>query len=153
MRILLRKFLKKLLFILRHLCILILKYEMMAADDDLPALQCRINAVGDNIFYLWMKLLMNQITFYCLIDNRLCHGMRKMLFQTGCDPEKLIGWLSVKGNHVHYGRLRLCQCSGFVKYYRICLCHCLQKFSALNRNIICTCLADRWQYSQRHGKL
>ena len=121
----LRQLVEQLLSALRNLCLLILKYEMVAADDDLLAFQSGRDSMRYNIFHFGMQFFMYQLLAGCFPHHCLCHGMREMLLQAGGDPKQFLCWLSVKGYHIRHGRLCLGQCSGLVKYNGGGICHSL----------------------------
>ena len=118
---------RKLRFIaLRHLTFFILKNKMIRTDDDPRLSDRRRNAMSHNIFHFGMHFLMIQMLFNGSIDDSLCHGMRKMFFQTCRDTKQFVTIsLRVKRNDIRHARLRLGQCTCLVKYDRIRLCHCL----------------------------
>ena len=130
---------------------------MRTADDSLfishLIFQCGGNAVRNNILYLAVQFLMNEMLLLCRIDHSLCHGMREMLFQTCCDAQKLITCHIVKGNHIDHSRLCLGQSTGLIKDDRVGLCHSLQILAALHRNVVHIGLADRGQHRDRHSQL
>ena len=143
MRILLRKLIKQLLLPLRNHGMLILKDKMVTSDHDFLTLDGRINAMCHNILDLRMKLLMNQITLHCLLDNSLSHRVREMLLETCRNTKQLIRRLSIEGYNIHNGRLCLRQGSCLIKHDRVCLSHRLKILTALHGDIVCTCLAYR----------
>ena len=61
-------------------------------------------------------------------------------------------FVSLKGYHLCYGRLRFCQCSGLIENDRIRFRHSLQEFTALYGDLVLVCLADCRENGNRHGK-
>ena len=153
MRILLRQMTELLFHSFRNDTVLILKYEVITSNNRFFAIdRCR-NTVCNDIFYFGVHLLVIQIFLSCRVYYGFCHGMRKMLFQAGCDAQKLIRALCfAEGYHLCYGRLRFCQCSGLIENDRIRFRHSLQEFTALYGDLVLVCLADCRENGNRHGK-
>ena len=153
MRILFRNIVEFLPALLRDQTFLIFKYKVIASDHGLMVFDRSGNSMRYYIFNLGMHLLVCQMFLLGCTDNGFRHGMREMLFHTCGDTKHFIRIIVIKRNHVHNGRFRFCQSSGLVKYDGICLCHCLQIFTALNCNFVCTGLTDCGQYGDWHCKL
>ena len=93
---------------------------------------------------------MRNIPFFGSINNSLCHRMRKMLFQAGCNTKQVFFGTVAECFDFCNRRLCFCQCTCLIKYNGICLCNCLQEFAAFYGNIIKACFTDRRKYADRH---
>ena len=153
MRILRRKRIHSVLFRRIHAALLVLKDKMIASDHRTLAADLAGNAVRHHIFYLCMHLLMPDAALLCFRHHRIRNGMRKMLFQAGCDLQCLFLTLAVEGFNMNHRRCRMRQSSCFVENNRIRLCHSLQKLAALDGNVIGSRLTDCGQNRKRHGEL
>ena len=95
---------------------------------------------------------MIQTSSLCSIHDSFCHGMWKVFFQTGSNPQSFRFRIIAKHNDFFYSWFRLCQRTGLIKYDGICLCHSLQILPTLYGNSILSgfpyCRKDRNRHSQ-----
>ena len=95
-----------------------------------------------DIFHMGMHFLVIQPAFLRGTDHRLCHGMRKMLFQAGRGSEQFIFIPFAEGNYHFQGRPGFCQRSGFIKYNGLGLRDGLQVFAAFYGDPVGSCFPD-----------
>ena len=69
--------------------LLVLNYEMIAADEDSLAVHRAGYAVRHNVFYLGMALLMEKSPLLCLLHYGIGDGVGVVLLKTGCKPQHL----------------------------------------------------------------
>ena len=153
MRIFLRKAVEQFLLSFRDHTFFILKYKMIAADHSSFSFHGRRDAMSHHILHLRMHFIMIQLFLFRRIYHRFRHGMRKMLFHTGCKTQKFVRLFAVKNHHPGYSRLCHGQSSCFIKDDGVCISHSLQIFSALDRNMVPAGLPYRRKYRNWHGKL
>ena len=142
-----------LLLAFRYTAFLILKYEMITADDGLFSLYGGGDAVGYDIFHLRVHLLMFQFPLFGGLYHGLGHRMREMLFQTGGNPQHFRLLLPAKGNNLLYHSPGPGKSSRLVENNSSRLCCSLQVFSSLYRNPPATGLPDCREHRYGHGKL
>ena len=145
-----RKVLKLLFSILRQCALLILKYEMVASNHDAFFAHIGSDTVRYDVIHSRVHLLMYQMTFFRFLYDRVCHRMREMFFQAGCDTKQFFLLHAVERYYIGYNRFCLGQGSGLVKYDRLRLGNSLQKLAALDRNVMLACLTHRRQDCKRH---
>ena len=152
MGIFLRKRIKLLLVYLSNFTFFIFKDKMTASDHSFLSVNIRGNPMCHDIFHFGVHFLMIQFSFSGSIYNSLRHGMRKMFFQTGSNAESFRFRIITKYNNLLYRWFCLCQCSGLIKYNRVCFSHCFQIFSAFHGNPKLSRLSDGGKNSKRHGQ-
>ena len=137
----------------RNHTFLIFHNEMPASNHCLFAFDGCGNTVCHNIFNFGMHFLMNQMSVLSSIDHGSCHGMREMFLHTSCDTQKFIcTHIFIKRNYIRYDWFGFCKCTCLIKYDSRSVCHSFHILAALDCNTVSTCLTDRRQYGNRHGK-
>ena len=118
---------------------------MVASNHDAFFAHIGSDTVRYDVIHSRVHLFMYQMTFFRFLYDRICHRVRKMLFQAGCDTKQFFLLHAVERYHIGYNRLCLGQGSGLVKYDRLRFGNSLQKLAALDRNVMlaCSCIADR----------
>ena len=148
-----RQAFKLLLKSLRYNTPLIFKDEMVTSDHHLFPVDHGRDPMCHNIFHPGMGFFMGKPFFTGSMNHRPCHGMRKMLFQTCRDTQKLVRILIHKRHHIHDHWSGPGQRSCLVKDDSIRLRNLLQKYPALYGDPVGACLPDGRQDRDRHGQL
>ena len=84
--------------------VLVLKDEVVAADDHPLAADPAGNAVGHDVFHFGVHLFVGQILLSGGADHRVGHGVGEMLFQTGGQTEHIVLLAVAEGDDVHHLR-------------------------------------------------
>ena len=122
-------------------------------------IQLKKNPTEENrkqvLFFSWipLDLIMYQMTFFRFLYDRVCHRMREMFFQAGCDTKQFFLLHAVERYYIGYNRFCLGQGSGLVKYDRLRLGNGFLELAALDRNVMLACLTHRRQDCKRHCQL
>ena len=153
MGVLCRECLKLLFLALRDHALLILKYEVVASDQNLILSDMGGNSMGHDIVDFGMHLLMDESFFFGCRNNRVRHGVWEMLFQAGSDPEHLIPIASLKGDNIGNDRLCLCECACLIKDDRVRLCNGFHEGTAFDGHLVAARLSHRGENGKRHRKL
>ena len=124
------------LSVFRYPASFILKDEVVASDYHPLISHIGGNAVCYNIIHPGMHFLMYQAPLHRFSDNRIGHGVGKMLLQAGCNAKQLIFVLSVEYNYICDLGPCLCKGSCLVKYNGVCCCHCFHIPAALYRDMV-----------------
>ena len=102
--------------LIRDDTLLIIKYKVMASDNNTLAIYISCNTVSYDIVNFGMHFFMDKFSVYCFFYNCICHRMWEMLFQACCDLQDLILGHIIKHNYICQYRLCLCKSTGLVKY-------------------------------------
>ena len=84
--------------------VLVLKDEVVAADDHPLAADPAGNAVGHDVFHFGVHLFVGQTLLSGGADHRIGHGVGEMLFQTGGQTEHIVLLAVAEGDDVHHLR-------------------------------------------------
>ena len=105
-----------------------------------------------DIFHLAVHFLMFQVLFPGCPYDGIGHGMGKVFFHTGRDPEHLCGIMAAERNHPGHCGTGIGQGTGLVKDDGIRGGDLLQEFAALDGDLIETGFPHGGKYAQRHGE-
>jgi len=83
MRIIWRQFIKCLFMLIRDDTLLIIKYKVMASDNNTLAIYISCNTVSYDIVNFGMHFFMDKFSVYCFFYNCICHGVREMFLKAG----------------------------------------------------------------------
>ena len=96
-----------------------------------------------------MEFLMGQPLSFCLFHYCIRHGMREMLFQTGCKTKHVGFFVLSKGNDLCYPGTSMCKGTCFIENNGICRSYRLQEFPPLT--VTCAFPASRIAESTAKG--
>ena len=143
---------KLLLFRSGNDALFILEHKVMAADHNALPAHAACNAVGHNVLYLGMHLLVGNAALLGSTHHGVCHGMREVLFQAGGQLENFL--LITPGERHNLDHFRTCmgQGTGLIKHNSIRLGQGFQILASLDGDVVGTAFTHSRQHGQRHGK-
>ena len=141
------------LLIIRHSAALVLENEVVAAEDDLLAVNGAVDAVGNDVFDLGVALVVVQTAADRFVYDGVCYRVRIVLLKAGGEAEHLVLLVSAEGYDI--GDLGACvgERAGFVENDGVGLGDGLKELAALDGDAVCTALAHGGKHRYRHGKL
>ena len=141
MRIFIGEILKLLLLVVCNHTALILKYKMIASDNNLLAIYRTSDSMCNNILNLRMLFLMDKTFFLCRLYNCICHTMWIVFFKACCKSKHFVLISIIKCNYILYFWTSISERSSFIEYNRICLGNLLKELSTLYRYMVLTCFS------------
>ena len=133
--------------------LLVLKHEVVAADDDLFAVHAARDAVRHDVIHARMALLVGDAALFRLGHNGLGHRVRVMLLKTGREREHVVFFLAAERHDRRHARRGMGQRAGLIKDNGVRLRHRFHKAAALDGNVVDTGLLHTGEHRDRHGEL
>ena len=153
MRILCRERFKLFLFPRGDDALLVLKHEVVAADDDLFAVHAACDAVRDDIAHARMAFLMGDMAVFRLGHDGLGHGVRVVLFKTRSEREHVVFFLAAERHDCRHARSGMGQRAGLIKDDGVRLRHRLHEAAAFDGDVMDAGFLHAGEHRDRHGEL
>ena len=133
--------------------LLVLKDKVGAADDDLFSLHHAGNAVGHDVLYLGVVLLVVQPPALGLLHHGVGNGVGVVLLQAGGQAQHLRLGVPAEGDDLGNRGGGVGQGAGLVKDDGIRLGHVLQEFAALHGDVVLGAFPHGGQHRNGHCQL
>ena len=138
---------------LRHPASLILKHEVIAADDDLLALDGARDAVRHDILHAGVIFLVVQAAYARLLYDGIGQRVRIVLLEAGSQTQHIVLAAAAERNDLRHARLRIGQRARLIEHDRIRFGNGFEEAPALDGHVPGIALAHGRQHGDRHGKL
>ena len=152
-RVLRLKVIELLALVLGDGAVLVLKDEVVAADDDPLTADAAGDAVGHDILYFGVHLFVGDAALFGLPDDGVGHRVGEVLLEAGGQLQNFALAATGEGDDLDHLGGSAGQGAGLVEDDGVSLGQGLEVLAALDGDMACAALAHGRKNGQRHGEL